>query len=146
MLFSLARGGFAPAAFGRLSPQGSPRNAILTSTIGLALAAVLSVEYASSAYQWLFGIAIFGGILVWIVVLVTLLAFRRTRTRLGLQPGRVRMPLYPWLPILGIVALVLVLVDCFFVGVGVAWAAGGVWLGVLSLAYLASRTRAARLS
>jgi AAT family amino acid transporter len=146
MLFSLARSGFAPAAFGRLSPQGSPRNAILTSTIGLALAAVLSVEYASSAYQWLFGIAIFGGILVWIVVLVTLLAFRRTRARLGLPPGRVRMPFYPWLPILGIVALLLVLVDCFFVGLGVAWAAGGVWLGVISLAYFASRARAVRLS
>jgi len=146
MLFSLARSGFAPAAFGRLSPQGSLRNAILTSTIGLALAAVLSVEYASSAYQWLFGIAIFGGILVWIVVLVTLLAFRRTRARLGLPPGRVRMPFYPWLPILGIVALLLVLVDCFFVGLGVAWAAGGVWLGVISLAYFASRARAVRLS
>jgi L-asparagine transporter-like permease len=144
MLFSLARSGFAPAAFGRLSPQGSPRNAILSSTVGLALAAVLSVEYASSAYQWLFGIAIFGGILVWIIVLVTLLAFRRTRARQGLPPGKVRMPFFPWLPLVGIAALLLVLVDCFFVGLGIAWAAGGVWLGSISLAYLASRARSAR--
>jgi L-asparagine transporter-like permease len=144
MLFSLARSGFAPAAFGRLSPRGSPRNAILSSTVGLALAAVLSVEYANSAYQWLFGIAIFGGILVWIIVLVTLLAFRRTRARQGLPPGRVRMPFFPWLPLVGIAALLLVLVDCFFVGLGVAWAAGGVWLGIISLVYLASRARRAR--
>jgi len=139
MLFSLARSGFAPRAFGRLSPHGSPRNAILSSTIGLALAAVLSVEFANSAYQWLFGIAIFGGILVWIAVLATLLAFRRTRARQGLPPGRIRMPFFPWLPLFGIGALLLVLVDCFFVGLGVAWAAGGVWLCLVSLAYLASR-------
>jgi L-asparagine transporter-like permease len=144
MLFSLARGGFAPAAFGRLSPQGSPRNAILSSTVGLALAAVLAVEFASSAYQWLFGIAIFGGILVWITVLVTLLAFRRTRARQGLPPGRVRMPFYPWLPLIGIAALLLVLVDCFFVGLGIAWAAGGIWLAAVSLAYMAFRARRAR--
>jgi L-asparagine transporter-like permease len=144
MLFSLARSGFAPAAFGRLSPQGTPRSAILTSTVGLALAAVLSVRYASSAYQWLFGIAIFGGILVWIVVLMTLLAFRRTRARQGLPPSKVRMPFFPWLPLFGIAALVLVLVDCFFVGLSIAWVAGGVWLGLISLAYVASRSRPTR--
>ncbi len=44
MLFSLSRSGFAPAAFGRLSPQGAPRTAILMSTLGLALAAVLSAQ------------------------------------------------------------------------------------------------------
>jgi len=141
MLFSLARSGFAPAAFGRLSTQGTPRNAILTSMIGLALAAVLAVEYAASAYQWLFGIAIFGGILVWIIVLVTLLAFRRARSRQGLAPGPVRMPFFPWLPILGIAALVLVLVDCFFVGLGIAWAAGAAWLGVVSIGYAVARAR-----
>ncbi len=136
MLFSLARGGFAPAAFGRLSPRGAPRNAILSSTLGLALAAVLAAEYAGSAYQWLFGVAIFGGILVWIVVLVTLLAFRRTRAKQGLAPSRVRMPCYPWLPLAGIAALVLILIDCFFVGLAVAWAAGAAWIALISLVYL----------
>ncbi len=140
MLFSLARSGFAPAAFGRLSPHGAPRQAILTSALGLALAAVLAVRYAGSAYQWLFGIAIFGGILVWIVVLATLMAFRQARTRQGLPPGRVRMPFYPWLPLAGIIALVLILVDCFFVDLAVAWLAGGIWVGFISLAYLV-RTR-----
>jgi amino acid transporter, AAT family len=141
MLFSLSRSGFAPAAFGRLSARGAPRNAILSSTLGLALAAVLAVQYAGSAYQWLFGIAIFGGILVWIVVLVTLVAFRRARARQGLAPGRVRMPAHPFLPLAGIAALVLILVDCFFVGLSVAWAAGAAWIGVISLAYLVGRRR-----
>ena len=139
MLFSLARSGFAPEAFGRLSPQGAPRNAILSSTVGLAFAAYLAVRFAGSAYQWLFGIAIFGGILVWIAVLVTLLAFRRTRARQGLPPSRVVTPFYPWLPIVGIVALLAILVDCFFVGLGIAWAAGGAWIALISVAYLFRR-------
>ncbi len=144
MLFSLSRSGFAPAAFGRLSPQGAPRNALLASTLGLVVAAVLAARYANSAYQWLFGIAIFGGILVWIAVLVTLLAFRRARARQGLPPGRVRMPWHPWLPLAGIAALVLILVDCFFVDLAVAWVAGGAWIAVVSLAYFAG-TRLGRI-
>ena len=53
------------------------------------------------------------------------------------------MPFFPWLPLFGIAALVLVLVDCFFVGLSIAWAAGGVWLGVVSLAYIMTRARTA---
>ncbi len=139
MLFSLSRSGLAPAAFGRLSAQGAPRNAVLASTLGLALAALLAAKFAGSAYQWLLGIAIFGGILVWIAVLVTLIAFRRARARQGLAPGRVRMPLYPWLPLAGIAGLSLILVDCFFVGLSVAWLAGGLWLAGVSLAYWLAR-------
>jgi amino acid transporter, AAT family len=139
MLFSLARSGFAPEGFGRLSQHGSPRNAILASTIGLAIAALLAAMAAGSAYQWLFGISIFGGILVWITVLVTLLAFRRTRDRQGLPRGRVVTPLYPWLPIVGIIALLLILIDCFYVGLAIAWAAGGAWIALISAAYLFRR-------
>jgi L-asparagine transporter-like permease len=145
MLFSLSRSGFAPAAFGRLSSQGAPRSAVLASTVGLALAAVLAARFAGSAYQWLLGIAIVGGILVWIAVLVTLIAFRRARARQGIAPGRVRMPLYPWLPLVGIAALVLVLIDCFFVGLAVAWVAGATWVGGVSLAYAIVRARRRRL-
>ncbi|MGE5358073.1 MAG: amino acid permease [Bacteroidales bacterium] len=143
MLFSLGRSGFAPATFGHLSPAGAPRAAILTSALGLALAALLAARFSGSAYQWLFGIAIFGGILVWIVVLVTLIAFRRTRARQGLAPGRIRMPFYPWLPVAGIIALVLILIDCFFVGLAVAWLAGAIWIAFISLAYFARRRRPA---
>ncbi len=49
------------------------------------------------------------------------------------------MPFFPWLPLFGIAALVLVLVDCFFVGLGGAWVAGGLWLAAVSVAYFVSR-------
>jgi AAT family amino acid transporter len=144
MLFSLSRAGYAPARFGRLSRSGSPRLAILTSTVGLAVAALLSGYFPSSVYLWCFGVAIFGGLLVWIVVLLALLGFRRTRARSGLPPSPLPMPGYPWLPIAGIAALVLILVDCFFVGLTNAWVAGALWLAAVSIGYLVHRRRAAQ--
>ena len=134
-LFSLSRSGFAPRAFGRLSPQGIPRKAILVSTFGLAAAAVLSLKYADSGYLWMFGISIFGGILVWILILATLIAFRAHRHRDGLPPSPLRMPLYPWLAVAGIIALVAILVDAFFINLSIAWLAGIPWLVVISVVY-----------
>ena len=134
-LFSLSRSGLAPRAFGRLSSQGIPRKAILASTFGLAAAALLSLKYADSVYLWMFGISIFGGILVWILILVTLIAFRARRHRAGLPPSPLRMPLYPWLALAGIAALIAILVDAFFIDLAIAWYAGIPWLVLVSVVY-----------
>jgi AAT family amino acid transporter len=134
-LFSLSRSGFGPRAFGRLSAQGIPRKAILASTFGLAAAAVLSLKFADSVYLWMFGISIFGGIVVWILILATLIAFRARRHRDGLPPSPLRMPLYPWLAVAGIAALVAILVDAFFINLSVAWFAGIPWLALVSVVY-----------
>ena len=135
MLFSLARSGHAPKVFGEVSKQGSPRNAVLISTVGLLIAAVLSVYYANSAYMYLFGIAIFGGIFVWIMILVSSLRFRKLRELRGMPPSTFKMPLYPYLPWAGIIALVAILVDCFFIGLASAWYAGVAWLIVISVIF-----------
>ena len=43
MMFSLARGGYAPASFGRVSARGTPLVALFVSTAGLALALVVAL-------------------------------------------------------------------------------------------------------
>src|SRR5512135_450754 len=134
-LFSLARSGLAPRAFGRLSRHGIPRLSILVSTVGLAAAAGLSLKYADSVYLWMFGISIFGGILVWILILATLIAFRRRRQRAGLPPSPLRVPFYPWSALAGIAALTAILVDAFFIKLAVAWYAGVPWLIFVSVVY-----------
>jgi L-asparagine transporter-like permease len=55
MIFSLARGGYAPALFGRVSVRGTPINALLVSAAGLALATVIALVYPPGAYVYLFG-------------------------------------------------------------------------------------------
>jgi amino acid transporter, AAT family len=141
MLFSLSRSGLVPQFFGRLSGRGIPRNAILLSTVGLGTAAVLSLNYPDSVYLWMFGISIFGGILVWILILITLVAFRAKRRRAGLPPGELRMPFYPWLAWAGVAALAAILVDAFFIDLAVAWYAGVPWVVFISAVYFLRRRK-----
>jgi AAT family amino acid transporter len=141
MLFSLSRSGFAPPLFGRLSNHGIPRAATLISTLGLGAAAVLSVKSPDSVYLWMFGISIFGGILVWILILITLVAFRSKRRRSGLPPSPLRMPFFPWLAWAGVAALGAILVDSFFINLAVAWYAGIPWLVFVSVVYVVRRKK-----
>lgn len=139
MLFSLSRSGHAPKVFGQLSKEGGPRHAVLASTLGLLLAAFLSVKFPDTAYMYLFGVSIFGGIFVWILILVSILRFRKIRAERGLAPSPFRMPLFPILPWVGILALVAILVDCFFIQLESAWYAGVPWIIFLTLAYYISK-------
>lgn len=141
MLFSLSRSGFAPKIFGKLSKQGSPRNAVLISTVGLMVAAILSIKFANSVYLWLFGISIFGGIFVWILVLITLLYFRKKRIKEGFPLGKIKMPFYPWLAWLGIIALVAILFESFFIGLGIAWYAGVPWIIFITAMYFLNKKK-----
>jgi AAT family amino acid transporter len=141
MLFSLSRSGLVPGLFGRLSGRGIPRNAILLSTAGLGTAAVLSLKYPDSVYLWMFGVSIFGGILVWILILITLVAFRAKRRAAGLPPGELRMPFYPWLAWAGVAVLAAILVDAFFIHLAIAWYAGVPWLAFISAVYFLRRKK-----
>src|SRR3984893_13311371 len=77
MLFSLARGGYAPPVLGRLSKRGAPVVALLVSSIGMVAALFLERRYSATAYVYMLGSAFFGGIFVWLMIFVTHLAFRR---------------------------------------------------------------------
>ena len=77
MLFSLSRGGWAPGAFGRLSARGTPLNALLACTGGMALAAVAAKLIPQDAFVFLVGIAIFGGLYTWAQIFATHLCFLR---------------------------------------------------------------------
>ncbi len=80
MLFSLARGGHAPAAFGRLSRRGTPLNALAACTAGMALAVVAAKLIPQDAFVVLVGIAIFGGLYAWAQIFLTHLFFlKRTQ-------------------------------------------------------------------
>src|SRR6185295_7450146 len=60
MMFSLSRAGFAPQRFGKLNSRGVPVAALLLSTIGIAVAAVVSAAYPDSPYTLMIAISIFG--------------------------------------------------------------------------------------
>jgi AAT family amino acid transporter len=138
-LFSLARGGFAPRWIGTLSSNGTPLVATLISGAGVLLAAAVSF-FSPLAYNYLFGIALFGGIFVWIVILVTHLRFRQAWKGRKLP---VRMPLFPIAQITGIALLSAILVtmglDTEFWDI--SWIVGVPWLIAVSAVYLIYRRR-----
>ncbi|MEU6650936.1 amino acid permease [Streptomyces sp. NPDC046900] len=143
MAHSLSHDGYAPAVLGRTTKTGSPRNALVISALGLALAAYLSVASPGKAYFALFGISIFGGIAVWILILATLVAFRRIREQRGMAQSPVRLPGGMATPVIGIALLIGILLACFKLGLAIAWEAGVPYLAVISVVYaIVARRRA----
>ncbi len=138
MLFSLSRGSFAPALLGRLSRSGVPIAAILVSGGGILIAAAVS-KLTPKAYSYLFGIALFGAIVVWIIILLSHLGFRRRHGAAGLS---VRTPGFPVLQIAGIALLLAVLMT---MGTDkdwwLSWIVGVPWLALLTAAYFLVKRR-----
>ena len=77
MLFSLARGGFAPGALGRLTRNGVPVPALLASTVGIGLAAILNAWYHEHSFLLMLALSMFGPMFTWLMIFVTHLSFRR---------------------------------------------------------------------
>jgi AAT family amino acid transporter len=139
MLFSLSRGDYAPGFLGRLGKNRTPIAAILVSGAGILLAAGVS-KLTPLAYNYLFGVALFGAIIVWIFILLSHLSFRR---RHGSARLPVRMPFFPWMQLTGIALLLAILItmglDTEFWNI--SWIVGVPWLLLISAVYFVGRAR-----
>ena len=113
MMFSLSRAGYAARRFGTLNHRGVPVQALLLSSLGIALAAALSVVAAKSAFILMLSISSFGAMFTWMMIFVTHYAFRRARARSG-APLRFRMPGYPATTLLGAALMAAVLLTTAF--------------------------------
>jgi len=132
MLFSLSRGRYAPAFLGRLSRNGSPVAAIVTSGACILVAAAVS-KITPAAYNILLGVALFAAILVWMIILVSHLAFRRRNDAKTLP---VRMPLFPWMQYAGLLMLAAILITMGIdTNFRVSWEFGVPWVLLISGAY-----------
>ena len=134
MVFSLARGGHAPRKLGQLGRKGTPVAATLFS--GLCVLATASVAmFTPKAYNYLTGIALFGGILVWIAILVSHLRFRARNPVATLE---VKAPFFPYAQILAIGLLIAILVTMAFDTKfwNVAWLVGVPWIAMLTVFYI----------
>jgi L-asparagine transporter-like permease len=107
MMFSLARAGYAPRRFAELSARGTPVSALLLSSVGIALAAVVSALFPKTAFTLMMAISMFGAMFTWLMIFVTHLYFRRTQS--GDKAG-FRMWGYPYSTLLGggLIAAILV--------------------------------------
>jgi L-asparagine transporter-like permease len=138
MLFSLSRGGYAPRFLGRLSKKGTPITAILLSGACILVAAAVS-KLTPRAYNYLFGVALFDAVIVWILILLSHLSFRRKHKAADLP---VRMPWFPIIQIAGLTLLCAVLVT---MGLDkdwrISWIVGVPWLALISVVYFILKAR-----
>jgi L-asparagine transporter-like permease len=141
MLYSLARAGYAPRAFGATDARGVPLRALVASTAGVALAVLLAAR-GHQVFLPMYGTGVAALLSIWILIFVSHLGFRR-----GLGEAR-RLELsypVPWHPlpsIAGIALIVLALLATPFVP-GLTWTVPmfGAWLLVVTGVYALRRRR-----
>ena len=146
MLFSLSRGGWAPAALGRLSARGTPLNALLACTGGMALAVAAASAIPGQAFVFLLGIAIFGGLYTWGQIFATHLFFLRTHGRADAQShGETGSRRLAWRYAgsgFGLAAMIAITVTTWWVpGFRITLLSGLPWLLFLTVAWMVTRGR-----
>jgi amino acid transporter, AAT family len=136
MLFSLARGGFAPASLGRLSSSGVPVWSLLVSTGGMAAAILLAIYAPKNAFLVLYGTAVAGMFFVWGVILISHLRFRAALGAERVAKLPLRVPAHPLPTLIGIITIAAIAVTTFWVdGLQYTVPTFVVMLGVISIAY-----------
>lgn len=137
MMFSLSRAGHAPRRFGVLNARGVPLQALLLSSIGIALAVILSVLAPKSAFILMVAVSSFGAMFTWMMIFVTHYAFRKARAASGAPPPRFRMRGFPATTLLGAALMAAVLLTTAFTSAfRLTLVFGLPFLAVLSLIYL----------
>ena len=138
MLFSLSRSGLAPSMFGKLLERSRvPLYAVLASSAGMVVALGLNMV-TPAAFNILFGISIFGGLVVWIMILITFLAYRRHED----YHRRIvfRAPFSPWLQYGGIAVLSAILITMALSNTWrFAWYAGAPFIAIICVIYVFSQ-------
>jgi L-asparagine transporter-like permease len=86
---------------------------------------------------YLFGIALFGGLFVWMMIFITHLRFRRKWESAGMRRLPVRMIGYPWTSVLGALSVAAIIATTWWVpGMRPTILSGLPWLAALTLGYL----------
>lgn len=111
MMFSLSRAGYAPRRLGQLNAKGVPVAALLLSTVGITLAAVLYVLRPDAAFTLMMSISMFGAMFTWLMIFVTHLFFRRRHDGMSLT---FKMWGHPYTSIAGATLMTATLITTFF--------------------------------
>ncbi|MEH7074509.1 amino acid permease [Neobacillus drentensis] len=116
MLYAMSKEKMASPFLTRVNKRGVPINA-LCFTIGIALLSLLSGFFAEeTVFMWLLSVAGLGAQVGWISITASQIAFRRRFIREGGKTSdlKFKTPLYPVLPIVGLLLNVSVLVSLAF--------------------------------
>ncbi|MGG3833986.1 amino acid permease [Geobacillus thermocatenulatus] len=135
MMFSLAQEKYAPSFFAEVSKKGVPIKALLVSTAGIAISAIVSALLPNTSYTVMMGISMFGAIFTWLMIFVSHLFFRNKWNQTNGQPLPIKMIGFPYLTILGGVLLLCLMITTWFTPFKTMLQFGIPWLLLLTIAY-----------
>ena len=137
MMYGLAQQGQAPKGFAQLSKQGVPWMTVLVMGAALLGGVVLNYLIPENVFLLIASIATFATVWVWLMILFTQVAMRRSMTREQVAELKFPVPFWPYAPAAAIVFMLFVFgVLGYFPDTQAALLVGAVWIGLLVVAYL----------
>jgi histidine transporter len=136
MMYGLAQQGQAPKGFSKLSSQGVPWMTVVVMAIALLLGVVLNYLIPENVFTLIAAIATFATVWVWLMILVTQIAMRRSMSAEQVAQLKFPVPLWPTAPIVATAFMVFVFgVLGYYPDTQPALIVGAVWIVLLVIAY-----------
>ena len=137
MMYGLAQQGQAPKGFAQLSRRGVPWMTVVVMGAALLGGVVLNYLIPENVFLLIASIATFATVWVWLMILFTQVAMRRSMTQEQVADLKFPVPFWPYAPAAAIVFMLFVFgVLGYFPDTQAALLVGAVWIVLLVVAYL----------
>lgn len=137
MMYGLAQQGQAPKDFAQLSRHGVPWMTVVVMGAALLGGVVLNYLIPENVFLLIASIATFATVWVWLMILFTQVAMRRSMTQEQVADLKFPVPFWPYAPAAAIVFMLFVFgVLGYFPDTQAALLVGAVWIVLLVVAYL----------
>ncbi|WP_283189678.1 amino acid permease [Pseudomonas sp. PMCC200344] len=137
MMYGLALQGHAPKGFARLSRNGVPWLTVVVMSSALLLGVLLNYLIPENVFLLIASIATFATVWVWLMILFTQVAMRRSMSAEQVAQLKFPVPFWPYAPMAAIAFMLFIFgVLGYFPDTQAALIVGVVWIVLLVLAYL----------
>ncbi|MBV7495669.1 amino acid permease [Pseudomonas sp. PDM24] len=137
MMYGLAQQGHAPKGFARLSRNGVPWLTVVVMSSALLLGVLLNYLIPENVFLLIASVATFATVWVWLMILFTQVAMRRSMSADQVTQLKFPVPFWPYAPMAAIAFMLFIFgVLGYFPDTQAALVVGVVWIVLLVLAYL----------
>ncbi|RON37263.1 amino acid permease [Pseudomonas brassicacearum] len=137
MMYGLAQQGHAPKGFASLSRNGVPWMTVVVMSAALLLGVLLNYLIPENVFLLIASIATFATVWVWLMILFTQVAMRRSMSAEQVAQLKFPVPFWPYGPMAAIAFMLFIFgVLGYFPDTQAALIVGVVWIVLLVLAYL----------
>ncbi|MFA3758988.1 amino acid permease [Yersinia sp. 2544 StPb PI] len=136
MMYGMAQEGLAPKCFSRLTRNGVPWMTILVMAIALLCGVVLNYLIPKNVFLIIASIATFATVWVWLMILISQVAMRRSMSKENIARLTFPVPFWPVAPILTIIFMAFIIaVLGYFPDTRIAMYVGVAWVVLMTLAW-----------